>query len=323
MALANGNMLTCLKKSGPLEQKKSTHTLNMFQLTTGSEDKNSREDEKKLMMSPSTKLMRPGGAPVAIKDLVHGDDLLAFSVEEVEGKHGRVVPGSFGQYTMLGWLARSMESVTFIRFKTKGKRQMAVTVNHYIWVMGGNKMEIASNVQRGESIPFRKEDGTVGWDEVVEIESITETGGFDPVVFNGSHPGDMVVTANGLMVPIYANLWKFPGFRAHEAHKLFADLLQDSMTHKDEYSCLFDNVPNKGMLLVEILAQVLKNLGEKDYSDDETYNLKWLSSKMQASFHSSKDLQELLAQCPKFAESKDGISSLQHYTLSKQNYMQE
>jgi len=268
-------------------------------------------------LSPSTKLLRPDGGSVVLKEMKRGDQVFMHTAKDIAADE-TVVPGSFHEAAMLGWAARSTKTAHFVHFRTVAGREVAVSLNHYLWVKSTNKMEIAEEVKAGDSLPYRTQEGTVEWDAIDEIGIFEEEGELDPTLFDGEHQGDMVVTADGLIVPIYAKLGEFRGFDAHEAHHLFFDMIRDLMPHKDDYGCLFQETPG-GMLLAEIIREVLTQLTKDDYVDEDKFDLKWLSKKMAIAAPRTRKLQALLARCPKFAESEYGIdiSKLPFYSVMK------
>jgi len=161
-----------------------------------------------------------------------------------------------GQVT--GWATYDTNStVAALEFTySSSGSTLQVTKSHYLMVKGkddGVVLKQAQQVVVGNYLAAVPAEGQAGvsWKKVLNSRAVTATGLYVPLVMSDAGPGDVLVLADGVLVPIYS---QYGGLTPSQAHKVFAVWEAHWQKLLLKYPCL-DAVPrhHKASVAVEMV----------------------------------------------------------------------
>jgi len=185
-----------------------------------------------------------------------------------------------------------------------------VTSSHLLLVKVGNASQILrheSEVSVGDQLPRIASGGDIMWTSIVSKELITTTGGlYAPLLDAGGEPGDMVVGANGIAVPIYGN-----DARGHalynpvEGRKLFKLWLRQWGSMIAHMPCLADVPIDGGSSFVVSLIKTFSSTHHPDrLSLDELDPNAFVCYVASHAAEFGHDLEVLISHCPELLNLK-------------------
>jgi len=138
---------------------------------------------------------------------------------------------------------------------------LQVTKSHYLMVKGkddGVVLKQAQQIGVGDylaAVPAKRSAG-VSWRMVLGSRVVTATGLYMPVVMSDAGPGDVLVLADGVLVPIYA---QYGGLTPSQAHQVFVAWEMRWQSLLRDHPCL-DQVPrhHKTSIAVEMVRDFSK-----------------------------------------------------------------
>jgi hypothetical protein len=268
----------------------------------------SLEDIVSSCLAPSTKLLGTNGKAVSLKHASRGQHFQIYSSGDIQEKDSSffVEPGQKVNGKMLGWAASypDHKRVKYKQVSTKGGRQVRVTHQHFLWV-NPNKLILAKEVKVGDELPYYDQEGHMQWDAVTDITDVEETGLFSPLILGDDEKdvGDMVLTDQGLVIPIYAGD-KHIGLTPVADHKIFKGWARQLEGLEQKYPCLFQETVGGTRIikLMQYFSELQDNApAHKKALPDEVSPEAFMAA-LKKEAPRSVSLQSLLGECPLLAK---------------------
>lgn len=159
---------------------------------------------------------------------------------------------------VVGWASYDPNATRAVLEFTYGSSggTLQVTQSHYLMVKDkdeGVVLKQAQHIGVGDYLAAVAAEGQAGvsWRMVLSSQAVTATGLYMPLVMSDAGPGDVLVLADGLLVPIYA---QYGGLTPSQAHQVFVVWESHWQELLSQHPCL-DQVPRRhtASIAVEML----------------------------------------------------------------------
>jgi len=212
----------------------------------------------------SAAVLRSATGMKAITTLSAADPVSVFEVASV-GKDNRISAQDLlgvARGKVAGWASYDPNATLSVMEFTYGPGgTLQVTKGHYLMIKDkddGVVLKQAQQISVGDylaAVPAEGQGG-VSWREILNSRVVTATGVYMPLVMSDAGPGDVLVLADGLLVPIYA---QYGGLRPSQAHQVFAAWEMHWQELLSQHPCL-DQVPkhHTASIAVEMLRDFSK-----------------------------------------------------------------
>lgn len=255
-------------------------------------------------MSATTRMKTPSG-PKVIAELVPGDKVNVLLIDGISNQNVVKTPTKVASGEMLGWAMhedysfglkggdgqiRALKKPPFSMCEislANEKDTLKITKKHNLWAKRGDDAHLmrAQDLTSENTFLPKVIKGDVKWVKVTAVDCTKkEFAAMMPLVrADNNGPGDMLLTANDVVVPLYGGPSEFTQIPPHEFRNLFQVWLRHWEDLAREFPCLLQPSPvpksvvhgSGRMLLVDLMAKMLEHKKHREIGeaqlDSETF----------------------------------------------------